>query len=256
MRDIDGCQLMLGDCLEVMKEIPSGSVDMVLCDLPYGTTQNKWDAVIPFDRLWAEYWRVARPGAAVVLTAAQPFTSALIMSQVKAFKYDWTWRKQIGRGHLNAKKQPLKDKEDICVFYSSQCVYNPQMVEGKPYTAKGKGAFRVSTKTTENYGSFSNENRGDNDGKRYPKQVLEFNTVERGFHPTQKPTLLFEYLIRTYTDEGMTVLDNCMGSGTTGVACANTGRRFIGIERDEKYFVEACRRIEESHQRTRSLFHP
>ena len=240
-------ELMHGDCLEMMKLIPDGSVDMVLCDLPYGTTQNKWDAVIPFDQLWAEYKRVGKPNCAFVLTAAQPFTSALVMSQPKLFKYDWVWKKQIGRGHLNAKKMPLRDKEDILVFYAKQPTYNPQMVAGKPYSAESKGSKRVkNTQAQSNYGEHRSDGCADNSGYRYPKQILEFNTVERGEHPTQKPVALMEYLIRTYTNEGDTVLDNTMGSGTTGVACANTGRQFIGIERDDKYFAIAQKRIEDA----------
>lgn len=237
--------LRKGDCLELMKDIPNGSVDLILCDLPYGTTQNKWDAVIPFEALWAEYRRVCRKGAAIVLTAAQPFTSALVMSQPKLFKYDWTWKKQIGRGHLNAKKMPLRDKEDILVFYSEQPTYNPQMVEGKPYSAASKGSNRAkNTQAQSNYGEHRADGCADNSGYRYPKQILEFNTIERGEHPTQKPVTLMEYLIRTYTNEGDTVLDNCMGSGTTGVACVNTGRNFIGMEMDAGYFEIAKNRIE------------
>ena len=230
--------LMFGDCLERMKEIPDGSVDMILCDLPYGTTQNKWDSIIPLDELWNQYDRVCR--GAVVLTAAQPFTSLVVCSNLNDFKYDWTWRKEKGTGHLNAKKQPMKDKEDILVFYKKQPTYNPQFTPGKPYN----GAARVGKKQqTENYGEYG-DIRGDNDGKRYPKQVLEFNSVGRGgVHPTQKPLELMEYLIRTYTNEGDTVLDNTMGSGSTGVACKNTNRKFIGIEMDPTYYGIACGRI-------------
>lgn len=229
-----------GDCLEMMKLIPDGSVDMVLCDLPYGTTQNKWDAVIPFEALWVEYRRVGKPNCAFVLTAAQPFTPALVMGNPSLFKYDWTWRKEKGTGHLNAKKMPMRDKEDVLVFYAEQPIYNPQFGEGKPYD----GAARVGKKQqTDNYGEYAAV-REDNDGKRYPKQVIEFNSVGRGgVHPAQKPVALMEYLIRTYTNEGDTVLDNTMGSGTTGVACMNTSRRFIGIERLLEYFDGASARI-------------
>lgn len=235
-------QLYNGDCLDVMPTIASGSVDLILCDLPYGTTQNKWDSVIPFDRLWAEYWRLLRPAGAVVLTAAQPFTSALVMSQLDAFKYDWTWRKQRGTGHLNAKKQPLHNKEDVCVFYRKQPTYNPQMRAGEPYSAVSKGVGRkTNSLKSDNYGSQTLAG-SDNSGQRYPLTTLEFD-VQRGEHPTQKPVALMEYLIRTYTNPGDLVLDNCMGSGTTGVACANTDRRFIGIERDPDYFAICQRRI-------------
>lgn len=227
--------LRQGDCLELMKDIPGGSVDLILCDLPYGTTQNKWDSVIPFAALWAEYGRICQ--GAIVLTAAQPFTSALVMSNLDWFKYDWTWRKPKGTGHLNAKKQPMRDKEDILVFYARQPTYNPQFSSGKPFGNK-RGA------NTPSYGEHGAMNYA-NDGRRYPKQVLEFGVVERGTpHPTQKPVALMEYMIRTYTNEGDTVLDNCMGSGTTGVACINTGRNFIGMEMDAGYFEIAKNRIE------------
>jgi hypothetical protein len=236
--------LMLGDCLERMKEIPDGSVDMILCDLPYGTTACKWDTVIPFEPLWEHYWRICKPNAAVVLTAAQPFTSALVMSQIRYFKYDWTWRKPKGTGHLNAKKQPMRDKEDILVFCKGQTVYNPQFGEGVPYANKA-GKIEENG-LTDSYGRFGSHREGS-DGKRYPKQVIDFGVVERGtVHPTQKPVALMEYMIRTYTKEGGTVLDNCMGSGTTGVACVNTGRNFIGIEKDETYFNIATKRIAEA----------
>jgi len=234
-------QLIFGDCLELMKEIPDASVDMVLCDLPYGTTQNKWDSVLDLHSLWAQYKRISR--GAIVLSASQPFTSALVMSNLDWFRYDWTWRKPKGTGHLNAKKQPMRDKEDILVFYAKQPTYNPQFSQGKPYTAESRGTQRVGTSRTQNYGAFGNA-RNASDGRRYPKQVVEFGVVERGtLHPTQKPVALMEYLIRTYTNEGMTVLDNCMGSGTTGVACQNLRRSFIGIEKDPAYFAIAEQRI-------------
>lgn len=237
------CHLMLGDCLDLMRDIPDASIDLVLADLPYGTTQNKWDSVIPLDRLWAEYWRVCT--GAVVLTASQPFTSALVTSQIAHFKYDWVWRKQRGSGHLNAKKQPLRDKEDVCVFYKQQPTYNPQFSEGAAYSGASKGKFRAATKArTNTYGAYTGT-ATDNTGVRYPKQILEFDAIDVKLmvHPTQKPVALMEYLIRTYTNEGDTVLDNTMGSGTTGVACVNTGRSFIGIERDEGYFKIAQDRI-------------
>lgn len=229
--------LMKGDCLELMNQIPDGSVDMVLCDLPYGTTQNKWDAVIPFEALWAEYRRIRKPSAAIILTAAQPFTSALIMSNVEEFKYSWTWRKSKPTGHLNAKKQPMRNTEDVTVFYRHQCLYSPQGVRDTD--------VMVSRTNRGNYGECSKTTRQTVTG--YPTTLLEFAT-ENGTHPTQKPVALMEYLIRTYTHEGMIVLDNCFGSGTTGVACANTGRKFIGIEMDEKYFEIAKDRIDKAYQ--------
>lgn len=231
MNDI---QLHQGDCLEVMRTLPDGCVDMVLCDLPYGTTACAWDAVIPFEPLWAEYRRIAKPNAAIVLTASQPFTTAVISSNLRDFRYCWVWEKEQGVNFLLAKKQPLKVHEDVCVFYQNAAKYNPQMTAGKPYVS-GKG----------NSGDVSgNVSKAQtvNDGTRYPRSI-QMVKRETGLHPTQKPVELMEYMIRTYTNEGDTVLDNTMGSGTTGVACMNTGRRFIGIERDEGYFKIAQDRI-------------
>jgi site-specific DNA-methyltransferase (adenine-specific) len=212
-----------GDCLDVMKRIPDGSVDMILCDLPYGTTQNKWDTVIPFEPLWREYWRVAKPRAAVVLTAQCPFDKALGASQIEYLKYEWIWEKARATGHLNAKRQPMKSHENTLVFYREQCVYNPQMIPGEIYTVGG-GASKK-----DNYGDFSTvrENNGE---FRYPRSIQKFNT-ETGIHPTQKPVALFEYLIRTYTNPGDVVLDNCAGSGTTAIACENLDRHWVCIER-------------------------
>jgi len=239
--------LYKGDCLEEMKKIPDGSVDLVLTDPPYGTTACKWDSVIPFEPMWEQLKRVIKPNGAIVLFGSQPFTSVLVMSNPDWFKYDWCWKKPRGTGHLNAKKQPLRDKEDVLVFYQSQPIYNPQFAVGKPYTKlKGGKQTKVSEHGATTYGKFYKgaEFRNDNDGRRYPKQVLEFGVVERGtVHPTQKPVALMEYLIRTYTNEGETVLDFTMGSGSTGVACVNTGRKFIGIELDEHYFGIAQERI-------------
>lgn len=225
--------LVLADCLDAMAEIPDGSIDMVLCDLPYGTTQNKWDTVIPLDQLWTEYQRVC--AGAIVLTAVQPFTSALVMSRADWFKYEWIWRKNVGTGHLNAKRAPLRSHESVLVFCPSSPQYNPQMRVGVPYKWSSRRTQRGC------YGDHGNAEIS-NEGTRYPLTVLDFD-VERGIHPTQKPVALMEYLIRTYTNHGDTVLDNTMGSGTTGVACINTGRRFIGIEREPAYFDVACSRI-------------
>lgn len=225
--------LMQGDCLELMKEIPSGSIDMIMCDLPYGTTQNKWDSVLPLDRLWVEYCRVCN--GAIVLTAQAPFDKILGASNLKMLKYEWIWEKEMGTGHLNAKKAPLKSHENVLVFYDRQPTYNPQFDEGKPYKM-------VSGKGSSNYGE-QKETITDNDGRRYPKTVIRIPRDRTKFHPTQKPVALMEYLIRTYTNEGEIVLDNTMGSGTTGVACVNTNRRFIGIERDPEYFKIAEQRI-------------
>ncbi|AGN51381.1 DNA methylase [Vibrio phage 1.135.O._10N.222.54.B6] len=235
--------LMKGDCLEVMKGIPSGSIDMILTDPPYGTTACKWDSIIPLEPMWEQLKRIVKPNGAIVMTASQPFTSVLICSNLKMFKYDWAWQKPKGTGHLNAKKQPMRDKEDILVFYAKQCTYNPQMAVGAPYKDKAGKDHGATTSMTDSYGAYTNK-REDNTGFRYPKQVLQFGVVERGtVHPTQKPVDLMEYLIKTYTNEGDTVLDFACGSGTTGVAAKNLNRDFIGIELDDKYFEIAKERI-------------
>lgn len=232
----DNIWLMFGDCLERMKEIPDGSVDMVLCDLPYGTTQNKWDSIIPFADLWSEYERICV--GAVVLTAAQPFTSALVMSNTDWFKQALVWKKNIASNFLNANRQHLMRHEDVLIFSARQPTYNKQTTEGKAYTNKRQGR----DDTGDNYGSIGRRTNTVNDGSRNPISVLEFDR-ETGMHPTQKPVALMEYLVRTYTNEGNTVLDNTMGSGTTGVACHNTSRKFIGIEMDPTYYGIACGRI-------------
>lgn len=235
-------QLYHGDCLEIMKNIPDKSVDMVLCDLPFGVTQNSWDIVIPFDKLWNEYHRICKENAAIVLHCQQPFTSHLIISNEKHFKYCWVWYKHYARGFLNAKKQPLKNCEDIAVFYKKQCTYNPQMRKGK-LCSKGN-----SSKQRGCYGNYKPV-KTVND-VYYPRTILDFAgcTNSELQHPTQKPVPLLEYLIKTYTNEGETVLDNCMGSGSTGVACVNTGRDFIGIELNEEYFNIAENRINEAFE--------
>ena len=230
-----------------MKDIPDKGIDMILCDLPYGTTQCKWDVVIPFEPLWKQYNRIIKDNGAIVLFGNEPFSSHLRLSNLKNYKYDWIWKKPRGTGHLNVKRQPLRDVENISVFYKKQCLYNPQLSKGEPYSAlKGGKNSRVSQAGDTTYGKFMNgaEYRNDNDGFRYPKQVISFGVVERGtLHPTQKPVDLLEYLIKTYTNEGEVILDNCMGSGSTGVACLNTNRRFIGIELEEKYFNIAVDRM-------------
>lgn len=235
-----------GDCLDLMKQIPDGSVDMVLCDLPYGTTACKWDSVIPFEPLWREYRRVCR--GAVVLTAAQPFTSAVVMSATADFWHSWTWIKPRATGFQNAKKQPLRATEDVLVFRRS--VYNPQgvvRVDKVCTNSKSAGGESVRTDVALSSGRGRLRTPGApyvQEFTNYPRNILEFGLDEKEkVHPTQKPVALMEYLIRTYTNEGETVLDNCMGSGTTGVACINTGRKFIGIEKDEKYFQTARDRI-------------
>ena len=239
-------KLIQGDCLEEMKSIEGGSIDMVLCDPPYGTTACKWDSIIDLPLMWEQLKRVIKPNGAIVMTASQPFTSVLVSSNLKMFKYDWVWQKPKGTGHLNAKKQPMRDKEDIVVFYAKQCTYNPQKTKGDPYKDKAGKDHASSTSMTDSYGAYTNK-REDNNGFRYPKQVQQFPVVERGtLHPTQKPAALMEYLIKTYTNEGETVLDFACGSGTTGIACKNLGREFIGIELDETYFNIAKQRIIEA----------
>jgi len=233
-------KLIHGDCLEEMKKIPDGSIDMVLTDPPYGTTQNKWDSVIDLNLMWTELNRIVKDDGAVVMTAQQPFTSHLIMSNPKNFKYCWTWVKEAGTGFLNAKKYPLKDNEDVVVFCRKPHIYNPQMREGKPYTCKKGGG-------TDNYNKDSKENIvTKNNGNRYPLTTIHFARDKGKVHPTQKPVALMEYLIKTYTNDNETVLDFTMGSGTTGVACKNLNRDFIGIELDKTYFNIAKERIDNS----------
>jgi site-specific DNA-methyltransferase (adenine-specific) len=229
-----GITLTCGDCLELMRDIPSGSVDMVLADLPYGTTQCKWDSVIPFGPLWEAYKRVCKPNAAIVLTASQPFTSALGASNIGDLRYSWVWEKTTATGHLNAKKMPMKAHEDILVFSQVPHRYFPQ--ELKPLgkvVKRGHNGDNFGKSGTENFQEFTN----------YPRSLLRYPLDANKLHPTQKPVALMEYLIKTYTNTGEVVLDNTMGSGTTGVACLNTARRFIGIEKDPKYFEIARNRI-------------
>ncbi|MFC3206854.1 DNA-methyltransferase [Aquamicrobium soli] len=239
-------KLMQGDCLELMPTLEAGSVDMVLCDLPYGTTQNKWDSVLPLDTLWREYRRVCR--GAVVLTSAQPFTSLLVTSSLRDFWHSWTWIKPRPTGFQNAKKQPLRATEDVLVFMRG--TYNPQglvRIDKQCRNSKSAGGGNVRDDIAASSGRGKLRTAGATyvqEFTGYPRNILEFGLDEKAkFHPTQKPVALMEYLIRTYTDEGDTVLDNTMGSGTTGVACRNTGRNFIGIERDADYFAIAEQRI-------------
>ncbi|MCW8966850.1 MAG: site-specific DNA-methyltransferase [Candidatus Pacearchaeota archaeon] len=237
--------LIHGDCLEKLYWVIDGSVDLVLTDPPYGTTACKWDTVIPFEPMWSEIWRVLKPNGACALFGSEPFSSHLRMSQIKYFKYDWIWDKvNKFSGHLNAKKQPLRITEVITIFYRKQCAYNPIMVPGKPYTTISSGA------KTKNYGKQIDKVKTINTGLYYPKNLLAIPGDERvsvgRIHPTQKPVALLEYIIKTYTLEGETVLDFTMGSGSTGVACVNTGRKFIGIEEDDKYFEIAKQRIDEA----------
>ena len=238
--------LLLGDCIDLMAQIPDGSIDMVLCDLPYGTTRCKWDAIIPFEELWEAWHRIAKPDAAICLFGAEPFSSKLRLSNLEEFKYDWVWDKVKGTGFLNAKKQPMRNHEIISVFYKKQCLYNPQKTQGHAR----KQSYRSADLQAEVYGKMKNNNYYDST-ERYPRsiQVFSTDTQNSSLHPTQKPVALLEYLIRTYTNEGDTVLDNCMGSGSTGVACVNTDRNFVGIEIDEKYYSVAKQRIREAKER-------
>jgi site-specific DNA-methyltransferase (adenine-specific) len=234
-------EFWLGDCLELMKDIPDGSVDMILCDLPYGTTQNKWDSVLPLDLLWSEYNRVAKSSAVIVLTASQPFTSSLVMSNPKMFKHEWIWIKNRGSNFANTVREPMKEHESVLVFSKGKWTYNKQMQE-----RTGGGLSRVQydfdkITGTDNYGKF-NKPPPKQGELRVPSSWQKFNT-EVGLHPTQKPVALFEYLVKTYTNPGDLVLDNCAGSGTTAVACERTDRRWLCIEKDEGYFEKAVERI-------------
>jgi len=234
-------ELIQGDCLEVMKSIPNGSVDAIITDPPYGTTACKWDSVIDFDLMWEQLNRIIKPNGAIVLFGSEPFSSTLRMSNIKNYKYDWVWNK-VNRftNMLNVNRQPLRIYENISVFYKKQCTYNKQMREGKPYKAIRTG------KSYEGNGDYKTIN-GENKGLHNPKNIIDLkadNKKENGLHPTQKPIALMEYLIKTYTNENETVLDFTMGSGSTMIACQNTNRNGIGIEMDEAYFKIATDRVE------------
>lgn len=234
-------QLIKDDCLKAMRNIKDGSIDMILCDLPYGKTNNYWDKIIPSEPLWEQYKRVIKENGAVVLFAQQPFAARLIMSNLKQYRYEWIWEKSMGTGFLNSNRMPLKKHENILVFYKKLPVYNPQKTKGIPYTRSGED------KSSDNYNKFRGMPSVNKDGMRYPVDILRFPqpicSGEKIYHPTQKPVELLKYLISTYTNEGGTVLDNCMGSGSTGVACIDLNRNFIGIELDDGYFQTAESRI-------------
>lgn len=243
-------KIYLGDCLELMPQIATGSIDMILCDLPYGTTACKWDTIIPFDKLWEQYERIIKDNGAIVLTASQPFSSALIMSKVELFRYRWIWDKKIGANFQLAKLQPMNIVEDICVFSKAKTangaklnmVYYPiKTKRDKPITYGGS----PSTETLNKHNMVALRN-DDGTKKTYtdkfPTSILSYDK-QKGLHPTQKPVDLFEYLIRTYTKDGELVLDNCIGSGTTAIACKRTNRNFIGIEKEQKYFDIANKRL-------------
>lgn len=233
-----------GDCLGVMPTLAPASVDLVLADLPYGTTRNKWDSALPLDRLWAEYLRVCKPSAAIVLTSSQPFTSALVMSKPDLFRHEWVWIKNRGSNFANTVREPMKEHESVLVFSRGRWTYNKQM-----QPRSGGGASRVkygfeqnAPERTENYGAFDFKRPEILPEMRVPSSWQKF-VCEVGLHPTQKPVALMEYLVATYSNPGETVLDNCMGSGTTGLACRNLGRKFIGIELDTEHFATAQKRL-------------
>lgn len=241
-QDLKNGRFYWEDCFDAMKEIPNGVVDMILCDLPYGTTQNKWDSVLPLDKLWVEYWRASKENAAIVLTAQTPFDKSLGVSGIDWLKYEWIWNKSHATGHLNSKKMPMKEHENILVFYKNLPTYNPQFIAKNPDNIRPNGR----TKGSSNYGKFDVQSEREQPiDIAYPKSIIKINTNtrEEKFHPTQKPVALFEYIIKTYTNENDLVLDNCAGSGTTAIAAINTKRRWICIEKEEEYANKAIERI-------------
>ena len=243
-------EILLGDCLELMKDIPSGSIDMILCDLPYGTTACKWDCVLPLEKIWIEYKRLIKPNGAIVLTASQPFTSVLTCSNLDWFKYEWIWLKNQGSNFATVKYQPMKEHESVLVFANGKTIYNPIM---QPRTKSAQERLKYDITEykgdkREVFGGLKDngKNMSYNKDERNPASYQFFEVVPRHkgtLHPTQKPVALFEYLIKTYTNEDEVVLDFTMGSGSTGVACRNTNRKFIGIELDSDYFRIALERI-------------
>jgi site-specific DNA-methyltransferase (adenine-specific) len=235
--------LIHGDCLKIMPTIPCKSVDMILCDLPYGTTKNKWDVIIPFDKLWSEYNRIIKDNGAIVLFGQDKFSAKLMLSNEKMHRYNLIWKKgERVSGFLNAKKMPLRNHEDILIFYKSLPTYNPQFTEGLPTHKKGNPTKQINN----NYGNYDLRPTGDYGNKKFPKSIITFDRPHPPIHPTQKPFELCEYLIRTYTNKGDIVLDNCMGSGTTPVACHNLSRRCIGIEKELRYYDIAVNSLEKS----------
>ncbi|MGI6079013.1 MAG: DNA-methyltransferase [Fastidiosipilaceae bacterium] len=243
MKDLPINQIIHGDCLEVMKELPEKSVDMILCDLPYGITACAWDVIIPFEPLWEQYERVIKDNGAIVLFSSQPFTSLLVMSNPKMFKYEWIWEKDAGSNFVTVKYQPMKEHENILVFGKNKLNYYPIMQE-RIGGRKGKETTTINSGGKDSvYGTREGIGKLKVNKLRNPRSIQRFNR-ERGLHPTQKPVKLMEYLINTYTKENEVILDNCIGSGTTAIACINTGRNFIGIEKEEKYVRIAQKRIE------------
>lgn len=235
-----------------MSKIPDKSMDMILCDLPYGTTKCKWDVIIPFEPLWEQYKRIIKDNGAIVLFGSEPFSSSLRLSNLKNYRYDIVWEKTMPTLFQHANRRPMLKHENISIFYRKRPTYNPQFTEGKAYRRKEGSGDR---KASGFHGNNINKSAIKNEGKRYPTTIIKYSNSNYGrLHPTQKPIELLEYLIKTYTNEGETVLDNCMGSGSTGIACINTNRRFIGIERDEKYFNIAKYRLEEALNKASFLY--
>lgn len=246
MELINGITLLQGDCLELMKDIPDNSIDLILCDLPYGTLKSKkitWDNIIPFDKLWEQYNRILKKEGKVLLFGVEPFSSLIRTSNLKSYKYDLYWHKTLCSNFMMGKKQPFFKIETISVFYNQKGTYNPQMLQGKPYKVLEK---HIEQKGLQQKYCFSHKTDIVNEGTRLPDNLLEFGSLggKTKLHPTQKPVDLLEWLVKSYTNENDIVLDNCMGSGSTGIACMNTNRYFIGMELDEKYFNIAKDRIE------------
>ena len=242
-----GVRLIHGDCLEIMPRIPAGSVDCIITDLPYGTTACAWDTVIPFAPLWEAYKRLVKANGAVVLFGSQPFTSALVMSNPKMYKHEWIWDKRLSSGYLNAKIKPLCRHESVLVFGGERVTYNPQMRTGE---LRMKGHTKAGP-LSKCYGKHKHSHSFND--QYYPTSILDISNANRAekIHPTQKPVALLEYLIRTYTNPGDTVLDSCMGSASTAIACMRTGRKFIGIEKDDTYFEVACQRVKDEQRQGR-----
>ena len=253
-------KILLGDCLVLMKDIPNESIDMILCDLPYGTTDCKWDSIIPLDKLWYEYKRIVKKNGAIALTASQPFTSILVSSNLNDFKVEWIWQKNAGSNFGTCKFQPMKEHESVVIFSNGggRVIYNPIMQER---AESGKSRVKTKIKGSSNGKATVYEDGGLNPIEfmakelRYPSSVQKFNR-ERGLHPTQKPIALFEYIIKTYTNEGDLILDNCAGSGTTAIACLNTNRQFIVMEKERKYYDVILKRVADFNKKfeTKTLF--
>lgn len=247
-------KLLQGDCLELMNKIPDKSIDMILCDLPYGTTKNKWDSVLPFDKMWEQYDRIIKENGCIALFADGMFMSDLMQSNKKLWRYNLVWDKELISGFLNANRMPLRSHEEICIFYKKLPAYNPQFTEGEPLHGMGT-KFSQEKNKNNNYGNFDSCNnpsaKRTGDTKKYPKSIVKFPRPASCamIHPTQKPVELLEWLIKTYTNENDLVLDNCMGSGSTGVAAVGINRNFIGMELEEKYFNIAKERIESTNKK-------